>query len=527
MASLSIVGMLNKRDESRYGLIVGVVAALLAVTVFYIDTFTTIEGAIAVLYVIVLLLSSESLSRRGLVMVASLCTVMALYSYLVAHGFTQDIQTFLRLTVSIAALLITTILLLRNQAFRDEILSKNAALRDSEMRYRSIFDQTRVALWERDYSQARRYLLDLKASGVRNLRAYCAEHPEVVERCIDLIRTVASNDAARELLGEGASDTTKGSMRRFVAPGDHTFFELLEAIFDQRDHFEGKGTVRTEDGENRSVLISISFPEDPKAFDRVVVGMIDVTQRDLTQKALLEAQAELTRASRAATVGAMSASLSHELNQPLGAIVLNAQTLLRWLDRDPPDLNAVRRSAERIIRDSERASQIIRNTRSMLSQKESETELVDLPTLVEETRALMEHDLDKDAVSVETKLDPTIPPVKAVRIELQQVLINLMTNAIQAMSSAESPQRKLTITLGRSAKAHVSLSVHDTGPGISEEGALKLFTPFYTTKSSGMGMGLSICRSTLDARGGKLDGYNSPQGGAIFEMTLPVGHEND
>ena len=522
MTSLRIERLLNRRGESRYDLVLGGVAAILALTVFYVDTYTTIEGAIAVLYVIVLLLSSEILSRQGLFATASLCGAMAIYSYLDAHGLSSDIQSSLRLLVSIAALTITTILLLRNENFREEVLATNAALIESEKRYRSIFDQTRVALWERDYSLARRFLMDLKASGVSNLREHCNAHPEVIEKCIDLIRTVASNEAALDLLGDEATDTTRGSMRRFIASGDRTFFDLIEAIFDERDHFEGKGTVKTANGESKLVLLSISFPVDPKAFNRVVVGMIDITQRELTQRALLEAQAELTKASRAATVGAMSASLAHELNQPLGAIVLNAQTLLRWLDRDPPDLEAIRRSADRMIRDSERASQIIQNTRSMLSQKECALELVDLPTLIHETRALMDNDLHRDEVVVETTIDPTVPPIKAVRIEIQQVLINLMSNAIHAMNESDTTLRKLTVAVNRSSESSVSLTVQDTGPGLSEEASKRLFSPFYTTKASGMGMGLSICRSTLDARGGRLEGYNSPNGGAIFEMVLPI-----
>ena len=159
--------------------------------------------------------------------------------------------------------------------------------------------------------------------------------------------------------------------------------------------FEDKVEVRSDNGEDKLVLLSISFPEDPAAFSRVVVSMVDITQREMALKALAEAQAELTKASKAATVGAMSASLAHELNQPLGANVVNSQTLLRWLDRDPPDLAAVRRSAERMIRDSQRASEIIQNTRSLLSPSSNKLENVSLDRLVDETMALMEHELQR------------------------------------------------------------------------------------------------------------------------------------
>lgn len=148
--------------------------------------------------------------------------------------------------------------------------------------------------------------------------------------------------------------------------------------------------------------------------------MVDVTQREMELKALAEAQAELTKASKAAAVGAMSASLSHELNQPLGAIIVNAQTLLRWLDRDPPDLAAARRSAERMIRDGERASDIIQNTRSLLAHTSGKVETFDLDEFIDETLSLLEHELERSGTTVHVENEAT-PPITAVRIELQQV----------------------------------------------------------------------------------------------------------
>jgi len=253
----------------------------------------------------------------------------------------------------------------------------------------------------------------------------------------------------------------------------------------------------------------------------VVVSMVDITQREMALKALAEAQAELAKASKAAMVGALSASLAHELNQPLGAIVVNAQTLLRWLARDPPDLSAVARSAERIIRDSQRASEIIHNTRGLLSQESGKLETVNVDDLFVETLALMEHELQRSGTAVQIQRE-NVPPVTAVKIELQQVLINLITNAIQAMDEAACSERMITLATDRVDTEHVSVTVRDTGPGIVDTVKDKLFAPFFTTKTTGMGMGLSICRSTLEARGGKLDGGNHPQGGALFEMHLLI-----
>ncbi|NLS07373.1 GHKL domain-containing protein [Rhizobium sp. P32RR-XVIII] len=523
MLDLRISRLFNRRNTVGHDAALGFVAGVLAVAVFYVDTFTSTRIAIAVLYVIVLLLAGDIMTRAGILAIACLCGALTLFSYFYSHGVDSDISALSRMVVSIAALSITAALLLRSEAFRAELIGKNAALRESEARYRAIFNEARVALWERDYTMVRAHLMNLKAAAVEDLRDYLRSNPEEIVRCIGFIRTVAANEGARELLGPKACEP--GAGRNFIVP-DNSFIDQLVAIFCGDTHFESKGNVTTDAGETKLVLISIRFPEDDDAFHRVVVGMIDITQRELTQQALVEARAELTRASRAATAGALSASLAHELNQPLGAIVVNSRTLLRWLDRDPPDLAAVHRSAERMIRDSQRASDIIQNTRSMLSQTERPAEWIDLEKLVEETHALMEHEFQRSAIFFETIAGADLQAVNAVRLELQQVLINLMTNAMQAMADCRHHPRRIELTLERKDEHSVCISIRDNGPGIPEEAIAKLFTPFYTTKASGMGMGLTICRSMLEAKGGRLDGFNHPEGGAVFEIILPIEDDN-
>lgn len=523
MLGLRISRLFNRRNTVGHDAALGFVAGVLAVAVFYVDTFTSTRIAIAVLYVIVLLLAGDIMTRAGILTIACLCGALTLFSYFYSHGVDSDISALSRMVVSIAALSITAALLLRSEAFRAELIGKNAALRESEARYRAIFNEARVALWERDYTMVRAHLMNVKAAGIEDLRDYLRSNPEEIIQCIGLIRTVAANEGARELLGPKACEP--GAGRNFIVP-DNSFIDQLVAIFCGDTHFEGKGNVTTDVGETKLVLISIRFPEDDDAFHRVVVGMIDITQRELTQQALVEARAELTRASRAATVGALSASLAHELNQPLGAIVVNSRTLLRWLDRDPPDLAAVHRSAERMIRDSQRASDIIHNTRSMLSQTERPAEWIDLEKLVEETQTLMDHEFQRSTVFLETIVGADLQAVKAVRLELQQVLINLMTNAMQAMADCPHHPRRIELTLERKDEHSVCISIRDNGPGIPEEAIAKLFTPFYTTKASGMGMGLTICRSMLEAKGGRLDGFNHPEGGAVFEIILPIEDDN-
>jgi len=496
-------------------------ALVLAATVFYVDTFTDIHSALATLYVITLLLSAETLTEKGTMMLTAVCIGLSILSYGAAHGSEADLATVLRLAVALAAILITCALIIRNQRARGDLMRSNDDLKNSEERYRSIFEQSRVALWERDYSQVRALLMSLRARGVVDLRAYARDNPDFVADCIAGIPTLAANVAALELLGN-VSVQHAGAMQRYIAQDDATFLDLMVAIFNEESHFEGKGTIVTSYGSTRMVLLTVGFPSDAANFTRVIVGMFDVTERELAQKALLEAQSELAMASRAATVGALSASLAHELNQPLGALVVNAQTLMRWLDRDPPDLAAVARSAERIVRDSQRASNIIHSARSMLSERAPVVAPVSLTELVSETQALMENELARNRIVFETIEAFGTAKVSAVRIELQQVLINLITNAIQAMAPTPEELRRISVTIRPAEGRSMVVEIHDSGPGLSAAVLEKLFKPFCTTKETGLGMGLAICRGMLEARGGALSARNHADGGALFEMTVPM-----
>ncbi|WP_349496912.1 histidine kinase dimerization/phospho-acceptor domain-containing protein [Brucella sp. NM4] len=430
--------MMFKHAESVHkqgsSLTAGFFAIALALAVFYVDTFTDIEGAVVVLYAIVLLLAAEVTGRTGIVLSGFGSFILTITSYYATHGPDPEFQTTIRLAVAVAAIVVTVVLILRNKMGQQELLASHAALKESEARYRSIFDRTRVALCERDYSRLRAHLMELKAQGVTEIGNYANAHPDFLAQCIALTSTVAANEAAYELLGTDENQPNR--LGRLFVPREDQFLHVLQALLDGERYFEEKVEFHTLDGEERLVLLGISFPSDPAAFNRVVLSMVDITQRELAQKALVEAQSELTKASRAATVGALSASLAHELNQPLGAIMLNAQTVLRWLDRDPPDLSAVRRAAERIIRDNERASEIIQNTRNMLVQAKRRVESIDLTMLVRDTIALMEHELQRSSTQVRLAQNWRSPVIEGVRIELQQVIINLVTNAIQAMETS-------------------------------------------------------------------------------------------
>jgi PAS domain S-box-containing protein len=271
--------------------------------------------------------------------------------------------------------------------------------------------------------------------------------------------------------------------------------------------------------------------DDPKTGQPVNVGNVcsDITERKraeeklrASEQRLLDAQMELARVTRVTTLGELTASIAHEVNQPLAAVVANAEACLRWLNRATPDLDAVRRSVEWVIDDGNRASEVIRRVRALANKADIEKAPLDINDVVREVITLVQRELFSHRVSVRMVLAPALPMIMGDRVQLQQVIINLVMNGIEAMQSVTDRPRELAIRSREDEPQQVLLSVTDCGVGISAEDADRLFTAFFTTKSSGMGMGLSICRTIMEAHGGRLWATANIPHGATFQFTLPV-----
>jgi NO-binding membrane sensor protein with MHYT domain len=249
-------------------------------------------------------------------------------------------------------------------------------------------------------------------------------------------------------------------------------------------------------------------------------------ERKRAEEALRQAQAELAHVTRVTTLGELTASIAHEVNQPLAAVVANAEACLGWLDRETPNLDEARRSVEWIIKDGTRAGDVIGRVRALLKKTDSRKAPLDINDVVNEVIVLVRRELLSHRVSLRMELARALPVVLADRVQLQQVLINLVTNGIEAMRPIADRPRELVIRSHQDDADQVSVTVKDCGVGISAENVDRLFNAFFTTKQEGMGMGLSICRSIIAAHGGRLRaGPNLPHG-ATFHFTLPVHQEN-
>ena len=236
-----------------------------------------------------------------------------------------------------------------------------------------------------------------------------------------------------------------------------------------------------------------------------------------------EAQTALAHANRIATIGQLAASIAHELKQPLATVVIDGGSALRWLARQPPGIDKARSSVERMIKQADRATHIIDGLRDLTKQNAPRAEVVDLNEAIAEVIALTYSEAVKTGVTVSTRLAPQLPRVQGDRVQLQQVMLNLIVNAIQAMSGILEGARELQISIDAvPSEGGVRVGVRDTGPGLSPESLSRLFEPFYTTKPDGMGIGLSICRSIIEAHGGRLWAIPCEPHGALFQFTIPA-----
>jgi C4-dicarboxylate-specific signal transduction histidine kinase len=247
---------------------------------------------------------------------------------------------------------------------------------------------------------------------------------------------------------------------------------------------------------------------------------------DQAEQALRKAQAELAHVTRVTTLGELTASIAHEINQPLAAVNANAEACLGWLDRDPPDLDAARRSVGWIVEDANRASEVIRHVRALAKKTGIEKASLVINDVASDAMSLMQRELSSHGVLLKLEFATDLPRIFGDRVQLQQVIINLAINAVEAMESVADRRRELTIRSGRHEDGRIFLSVADTGVGIPDAAAERMFTPFFTTKSSGMGMGLSICRSIVEAHEGRLSASRNDGDGATFQFVLPV-HKED
>lgn len=464
---------------------------LLTLAIFVVDAFTALDIAIAVLYVVVVLCATSAWSRRGVLLTGVACVALTVGAFVLTH---HDLASspMARCLVSVAAISITTVLAMAGMAATDALRQRSESLRLSEAFLASTQRISRTSSFRFQAPGGKMYW---------------------------------SDEAAR-IYGVGLEVApTQELVRERTHPDD---LHLLAAAIDQADRgepaIELRHRLRMPDGAVKHVhMIAHLAAVHGGQFD-YLGALMDVSAAHEAAEALHRTQAQLAHATRVTTLGELAASIAHEVNQPLAAVSTNGNACLRWLNRPEPDLLEARLALDRILADTQRASEVIRRIRALARKGESQRLPLDLNALLRDTAGLVQRELSNHRIVLELRLAPMLPPVEGDAVQLQQVVINLLMNALQAIdgSGPDSLRRQQRIVVStRQRGEQVEVEVTDTGPGLSAAQAGRLFEAFYTTKADGMGMGLAICRSIVDAHGGRIHAVTHDGPGATLAFTLP------
>lgn len=407
----------------------------------------------------------------------------------------------------------------------------NTELERSELRYRHLFGRMPIALRQLDASRLVVLFRKLRAEGIKDLGSYFDNHPDFLRTCMDALSFQEANERAIQMFGGGVDGYVGRSMSDTWKARPDTFRRAMESRFRGETNFEEETKMVTWDGRVVDVLFTTARVGPINDLEISLVATIDISQRVRAQERLRQVQAEFAHAARVSMLGELTASIAHEVNQPLAAIATNAAAGLRWLNRPIPDMAEVRSTIENMATDTRRAADIVARVHGMASRKAPERAVLSLDDVIREALLFLRHEMESRGVTILHRPDTEAALVLGDRTQLQQVIVNLAINAVQAMTQAGRDHGRIVITTAVQDATTLCCSVEDNGPGISAEHAGRLFESFFTTKESGMGMGLPICRSIVEAHGGRIDaeglsaeglGAEGLGAGARFWFTLPI-----
>ena len=343
-------------------------------------------------------------------------------------------------------------------------------------------------------------------------------------------RIIEANDAFLRMVGYDREDLVSGRIRwtDLTPPEwrDRDARAVVEVKLTGIAQPYEKEYIR-KDGSRMPVLVGAASFEE--AGNEGVAFVLDLTERKRaeaeareSERRYRETQMELAHMNRIATIGQLTASIAHKVNQPIAATIISAQAAMRWLDARPSDPKKVRQALGRIVKDGDRAGEVLGRIRGLIKKAPPRQEALAINQAILEVIALLHGEVVKHGISVQTQLADDLPILQGDRVQLQQVILNLIINAVQAMSSVSEGPRELLISTGRAEPDSVFVAVRDSGPGLAPAVLERLFEPFYTTKPGGLGLGLSICQSIIEAHGGRLWANANVPRGAEFNFTVPA-----
>lgn len=612
------------------------VAIALAILIFVADTLSRHATAVAVMYVLCLIVASDSASRITVKLVSGGCAVLTLLSFFISHGLATETLPTLRLIFSLFANVTTAILLTKQAGDRlilqaqarlleltsdaiflrdgtgriyywnhgaerlfgyqaSEVLGKfhwevlavqggegraeaerclvetgswegelevttksgrsinvysrwraeqprpeaplmiivttidisarkaaDAALRASEFRYRTIFETLPVAIWEHDLRPVKAKIDAVKASGVVDFKSFLDNNPDFIVRARKMVRITDVNQTALRLMGISEKSDFFEYLSDFLPEDDESFGQFLAALSEGQQVFQSETSIRSSLNGQIPVIVTLNLPPANEELHRVQASIIDISNRVTMEEALEKSRLELEQASRFAMVGEISASIAHEVNQPLAAIMSSTQAAQLWLDHDPPNLHEAKLALADAIQSTTRASQVVKRVRILLGKAKSETSELSIDDIVTHTVRLKQKELDQAGVRLTLALGSHDLTIQGDKILLQQVLLNLIENAVHAMETTRREERSLAIRTEIESN-EIRVRIIDTGEGVGDLVSEAIFKAFATTKPAGMGLGLAISKSIIAAHKGSISIANRPDGrGAIVEFRIPV-----
>ncbi|MCG6205808.1 ATP-binding protein [Rhodopseudomonas sp. HC1] len=391
-----------------------------------------------------------------------------------------------------------------------------------EEKYRSLIQHLPTALWQVDSRRTGAVMDLIRVEGVRDIAAFLDANPDFVENAKDTVVVSEVNIAAVALFrAKRPNDLIRPVRYLFEADPDLAKRVMVAHYNGERNLIE-ETRMLAFDGTVIDVRFSVTFPRPPEQLDTTFISIQDISPRLNTERQLRKLQADFARAARIATLGELATSIAHEISQPLTAIVSNGEASLRWLARGDHDCEKVAQLTSKIVTNARRASDIIQRMRGMAAKHELERHPLDLNDAVQEAMMFIGHDVESKTIVLTTAFDAGRPTVVADRVQLQQVVINLLINSVQALVRRGGECGRIEVRTSRDGGGFASISVGDNGPGIAEADLERVFDSFFSTKESGLGVGLAICQTIVAAHGGEIRAANRPQGGAQFVFTVPL-----
>jgi C4-dicarboxylate-specific signal transduction histidine kinase len=473
--------------------IVLTLAAVIALVVFGIDVLSPFDAAVSVFYVVVVLLVASTQDRRATLAATFGCVGLTLLGFVMSNltGYSGD--AIAQCLVSVSAIAVTALLGIRNQAATTALRATIDANKSAEQ----TLERNEAVLHDTQ-----------RLSQTGTIVPYESMWwSDETHRIFDCPR---------------GSTPSFETMRSRTHPDD---LALVRGAFEQQKG--GAALVDVEhrlampDGSVKYVRYVARLNEAGPDCNEYVGALIDITASRVAQETLVRSSAEHAHLRGVTLLGELAASIAHEVAQPVSAVIACGGAAVRWLNRPVPELGQAEKSVKNMVRDAKRVNEIIQRIRAVATTRERATTMIELNGIVRESVDLLRREFEQHRVELHYDLEEPAPAVCCDRGQMLQVLINLMMNSVQAMSG-ENGERRLHITTRRSDEGYAQVSVQDSGIGISEDCAGRMFNAFFTTRADGMGMGLSICRSIIEAHGGRIWAESPEAGGAMLQFVLPV-----